>query len=86
MFGDQLISIIRTSVPLGVGLVVTFLATELGIVLDEATSAQAAAVAVTVVSGAYYAAVRALEERWPVAGTLLGSSRAPHYPKAPRVP
>ncbi|XVQ11185.1 hypothetical protein ACQP1W_01020 [Spirillospora sp. CA-255316] len=64
----------------------TGLAAELGIVLNKATSAQAATVAVAVVAGAYYALVRALEARWPIVGTLLGSARTPAYEKPYRLP
>lgn len=80
MLSDGVVSLIRTYVPLAVGVAVTYLARELGVVLDEDTSAAASAVAAAVVTAVYYAAARALESRWPALGVLLGAARAPSYP------
>ncbi|MBX6382010.1 MAG: hypothetical protein IRZ07_03400 [Microbispora sp.] len=77
---DYVISLIRTWVPVGVGLVITWLARELGVVLDDDTTATAATVAVAVVTAVYYAAARALESRWPALGVLLGAAKTPAYP------
>lgn len=77
---DYVISLIRTWVPVGVGLVITWLARKLGVVLDEDTSAAASAVAAAVVTAVYYAAARALESRWPALGVLLGAPKTPSYP------
>jgi TRAP-type C4-dicarboxylate transport system permease small subunit len=78
---DYIVSLVRTYVPVGVGVALTFLARELGVVLDEDTSAMAATVSVALVSAAWYAAARALEARFPALGVLLGAPRAPEYVK-----
>nr|PZN23927.1 MAG: hypothetical protein DIU75_04190 [Mycolicibacterium hassiacum] len=80
MLSDGVVSLIRTYVPLAVGVAVTYLARKLGVVLDEDTSAMASSAAVAVVTAVYYAAARALESRWPTLGVLLGAARAPSYP------
>jgi len=80
VLSDGVVSLIRTYVPLGVGLAVTYLARELGVVLDEDTSAMASSAAVAVVTAVYYAAARALESRWPALGVLLGAAKTPSYP------
>lgn len=79
MLNDGVVSLIRTYVPLGVGLAVTYLAQTFGVVLDEDTSAMASSAAVAIVTAVYYAAARALESRWPALGVLLGASKAPSY-------
>lgn len=76
---DLLTSYIRTYVPIVVGAVLTWAARRWGIVLDEATSAQASIVAVAVVTAVYYAVVRLLEQAWPAAGRFLGAKAAPVY-------
>ncbi|WP_207935865.1 hypothetical protein [Actinomadura sp. KC216] len=76
---NYILSLVRTYVPIGVGLALTWLARELGIVLDGDTSAMASAVAVALASGAWYALARALEAYWPTFGVLLGSAKAPEY-------
>lgn len=77
--GDYLISLIRTAVPAAVGLVLAWLARECGIVLSDETSTELTLVVAGLAVGAYYAAVRALEVRWPWVGRLLGSRRQPTY-------
>jgi hypothetical protein len=79
---DYLISLIRTWVPVGIGAALTWLATRVGIVLDEDTSAQAAVVATVLVVAVYYAVVRRLEQRWPAVGRVLlglGAAKTPVY-------
>ena len=73
---DQIVSIIRTVVPALVGLLITA-AGQIGVDLDNAALT---AVVSSIVIGAYYAAARQLERRWPKAGWLLGLPRAPTYP------
>lgn len=73
-------SLIRTIVPIAVGALVGWLATR-GITVD-------ASVIIPAVDGIaaalYYAGVRALEQRWPRLGWLLGSPGAPSYgPQGP---
>jgi len=80
VLNDGVVSLIRTYVPLAVGVAVTYLAQTLGVVLDEDTSATASSAAVAIVTAVYYAAARALESRWPALGVLLGAARAPSYP------
>jgi hypothetical protein len=53
-------------------------------VVDEGTGAMATAVAVAVVSAAYYALARLVEARWPMIGKVLvalGLGSAPEYGK-----
>lgn len=72
---DNVTSIIRTVVPVIVGTAISWLARK-GIDVDGAAVAQAITV---IIIGAYYAAVRWAENRWPRAGWLLGSAKAPTY-------
>lgn len=80
MLGDGVISVIRTVVPVLVGAVLTWLASRLGIVLGEQSSAELVSglVAVATTAG-YYALARWAESRWPAAGWLLGVPAAPTY-------
>lgn len=78
---DHLVSLIRTYVPLGVGAGLTWLASVLGVVVDESTSTAATVAAVGIASAAYYTVVRQLEKRWPALGVLLGSTKQPAYSK-----
>ncbi|ABP54031.1 hypothetical protein [Salinispora tropica] len=79
MFNDFLISIIRTAVPVAVGAVLAWLASEAGIVLDADSSAALTAGTVAAVVAVYYALARALETRWPWLGVLLGRRAKPVY-------
>ncbi|HEU4566846.1 MAG TPA: hypothetical protein VFR99_02365 [Marmoricola sp.] len=76
---DYLLSLIRTAVPAAVGLVLAWLAREFGIVLPADLSAELTLAAAGLAIGAYYAAVRALEVRWPWVGRLLGAQGQPTY-------
>jgi len=76
---DYLLSLIRTAVPAAVGLVLAWLAREFGIVLPADLSAELTLVVAGLAIGAYYAAVRALEVRWPWVGRLLGAQGQPTY-------
>lgn len=80
-------SLIRTYTPIGVGLVAGWLATR-GLHLDPPAQAAVTAVATAVISAAYYAAVRALEVKFPALGLLLGKRAQPVYvkPAAPVAP
>lgn len=78
------VSLIRTYVPIVVGVALTWLARKAGIVLDEGTGAMASVVAVAVISAAYYTVARAVEERFPMIGRIfvaLGFGSAPAYAK-----
>lgn len=72
---DQVVSLIRTVVPVIVGSLLTWLAGR-GIALDGAAVTPAVT---TLIIGVYYAAVRWAEVRWPRAGWLLGVARPPSY-------
>ena len=72
---DYVISLIRTWVPMLVGLLVTWLLS-LGVEFDSAALELAL---VSIVSGAYYALVRWLEQKWPWLGALLGHTAKPTY-------
>jgi len=76
---DYVIGHIRTYVPIAVGFVLTWLARELGIVIDENTEANLVLAVAGLVSAIYYGAVRALAEKWPWIGSLLGKNKAPTY-------
>lgn len=72
---NYVISLIRTWVPMGVGLLATWLLS-LGIEFDSATLELAL---VSIISGAYYALVRWLESKIPWLGVLLGHKSTPSY-------
>jgi len=65
------VSLIRTWVPIGIGAVLTWLASTLGIVLGADTSVPLTVAAVGVVTAVYYAVARAVEKRWPGIGRIL---------------
>lgn len=75
---DLIVSYIRTGVPVVVGAVVAWLIT-LGVELDAETQAALITGLTGVCIAAYYAAVRALERRWPKVGVLLGKKSEPSY-------
>jgi hypothetical protein len=82
---DYLVSLIRTYVPLAVGAALTWLAANLGVVIDKDTGALAVAAAVGIVTAVYYALARAIEGRWPQLGHVLlalGLRREPMYPSS----
>lgn len=74
-------SLVRTAVPYGVGFVLTWLARDHGIVLDDGTSAQLSTGLAILAGTAYYALVRAAEAKWKWVGWLLGWNVAPTYAK-----
>lgn len=78
---DRFASIVRTGVPYLIGLGLTWLGRETGIVLDEDNSAELTAWAAFLAGTAYYAVVRWAEARWPRVGWLLGLARTPTYDK-----
>ena len=75
---DWITSLIRTWVPTAVGIVVAFLVAQ-GVDLDQAAELQLSGGLVAVVTGVYYAVVRAAENKWPAFGYLLGVAKAPTY-------
>lgn len=74
------IGYIRTYIPVYVGLVITWLAENAGVIIDDDTSAALKLGAAGVVVSVYYAIARRLEERWPKAGRMLGVATQPIYP------
>jgi len=78
---DFVIAQIRTYVPMGVGMLLSWLVAQ-GM-LDEATSMEAVAAIsaglTAVLGGLYYFVVRMAAKRWPGVGVLLGYNKAPAY-------
>ena len=76
---DQIISLIRTYVPVAVGAFLTYLAVRFGVVVPEDVSTGLTTGLVGLASALYYAIARALEQRWPWLGWLLGVPKQPTY-------
>lgn len=76
-------SVVRTGIPTIVGALVVIggaaAAAGFGVQLDSDTLLAITALAVPVVQAAYYAAARAVIERWPASGILLGTAEQPIY-------
>lgn len=79
---DQLASLIRTWVPIGVGFALTLLARKYGIVIDDTISTSLTTGLAALVAAVYFAVVRALETRWKPLGWLLGLAVAPKYDRS----
>jgi uncharacterized membrane protein (DUF441 family) len=77
MLNNFFTSLVRTYVPLVVAFVATWAAKH-GLNFD---SNNAALILGTAVAGAYYAAVRWLEAKFPQFGWLLGTPATPTYAK-----
>ena len=75
---DYLIGHIRTFVPILVGAFAAWLVT-IGFEIDPEWEAQAVIALTGLITAAYYALVRALAQKWPWFGTLLGVNIAPKY-------
>ena len=71
-------SVIRTGVPLAVGVGVSFAAAK-GIHISPETEAQVVVLIGAVAASAYHWLVRLLEERWPRFGWMLGLAHSPDY-------
>jgi len=75
---DYVVSLIRTWVPILVGLVSGWALNQgIHIPADAQVAATGAIIAL------YYAVVRGLETRWPWVGWLLGQAKAPTYGGTP---
>lgn len=72
---DYLVALVRTVVPMLVGLIVSSLA-KAEIEVDPGVVSW---LVDTLCVGGYYAAVRYVEAKWPAAGWLLGWKGAPTY-------
>lgn len=82
MLSNFAVSLIRTWVPVGVGFLLTWLATSLKIVVDPSSQAGLVALCVAVLSAAYYWIARLLEKQFPFLGVLLGHAASPSYGKS----
>lgn len=76
---DWLASLIRTVVPSGIGVAITWLCTELNIIVDEDTQGQIIGGFTGLAISIYYGAIRWAEERWAWVGWLLGLAKTPEY-------
>lgn len=85
MLNNVVISAIRTYVPLGVGLLLTWLASSLRVIIDPSSQAGLVALCVAVLSGGYYTLVRLLEVKFPQLGIFLGVPAKPTYVKPAKV-
>ena len=79
MLNDQIVSLIRTVVPVAVGAFLTWLTTELGVGVAEDAGTALTVGLVGLFTALYYTLARVLEQRWPWLGVLLGSRRQPTY-------
>lgn len=77
--GVNPIGIIRTVVPVMVGAVVTWLAVEFQVVIDEGTSQALIAGFTGLATSIYYVLFRFLEKKVPALGWLLGAPSPPVY-------
>lgn len=75
MVRDLVLSLIRTYIPIGVGIVLTWLGVRLDIEITEDMTTGAVALLVGVLSGLYYIIARLLESKWPVLSFLLGTPK-----------
>lgn len=79
MLTNYVTSLVRTWVPIGVGLVLTWLAEHFHVIISSSTSDALVAVATAALSAGYYAVVRAVEHKVPSLGWLLGVPVRPDY-------
>jgi hypothetical protein len=82
MLSNYVIGLIRTYVPIGVGLALGWLAVHFSVKVDDQTEAQIAMAVGALLSAAYYTVVAAAEKKWPQFGWLLGKATNPQYAKA----
>lgn len=75
---DLVPALIRTYVPIGVAVLVTWLAS-VGVIVPDEVSATLASAIGGLAGAIYYAAVRWAEARWPKVGVMLGSTKTPTY-------
>ncbi len=75
-------SLIRTGVPVLVGLVATFLLVHFGLHISPDNIAAVTTWLIGIITVGYYALVRLAEKRWPKLGWLLGVPAQVAYTKA----
>lgn len=78
---DYFISLIRTWVPLGVGAALSWLAS-IGLHLGADAEVGLISFGTALITAVYYTVVRALEQRWPGFGRLLGKRTEVAYSAA----
>ncbi|HET9672868.1 MAG TPA: hypothetical protein VFQ40_08490 [Actinomycetota bacterium] len=83
---EFVVSLVRTYVPLLVGIVATWVGAQLGISVPDEHVATVSGLAVAGVAAIYYAGVRFLERRWPWFSKLLGSKQQPTTYAVPEKP
>lgn len=76
---DIVIARIRTVVPAIIAAAITWLATNLDVVISESSAAGVTELAVAVVLAVWYIVVSQIEKRYPKAGWLLGYPKKPTY-------
>lgn len=86
MVSNFVLSLIRTYIPIAVGVALTWLATRLDFVLDEQSSAGVVTLAVAAVSGLYYLVARWLEGLFPWVSVFLGTSPSTSTPQYHQLP
>lgn len=82
MFHQWILSLWRTVVPIGVGGALGWLSSR-GITIEGLTESQISGGATMLGGGLYYGIARALEQRYPLLGVLLGSTKQPAYGSKP---
>jgi len=75
---DLIPSLVRTWVPVAVGGVISWLATQ-NLQVSGGTQDALATLLTSVVIALYYTVARVLEQKWPALGLLLGSTKQPAY-------
>jgi len=82
------ISLIRTYVPIGVGAVASWLLVHYALSVPTSTQVGITSLLTAGLSAGYYAGVRALEQKFPQVGVLLGHTAKPVYlkPTYPTIP
>ena len=75
---NYLVGLIRTWVPIGVGVVVSW-GLSLGITIEGDTKMQLVAGLTGLAIGLYYTGVTTLAKKFPSIGILLGVNKAPSY-------
>lgn len=79
MFGDYLVSQIRTYVPSGVGALISWLALR-GVEVTSDQKLLLVTGSTALATGLYYTGASAVQKKWPTTGRfLLGSKKAPTY-------
>lgn len=84
MISDIFPSLIRTYVPIGVGVVLTWIAIHFNVVVDQQTQLGIIGLVTGVLSAVYYTIARLLEKQNASFGVLLGLTKQPVYVDPPK--